>query len=259
MQDAQTSISPETRPKIRFDSLSIEITRRCNARCAHCMRGEPRDADLRPEALDALLSRTESIYSLTITGGEPALNPEGISLVADALRRHGVGVGGAYIVTNALDVSGAFVRSLFDILSLCEPYEPELSGIAVSRDCFHPTAPPGNEAKLRLFAAYREDDKATDFHKYPLLDLGRARNLSGFPKRGWDPPGHPFEYAEIKPDGAIDLCDAQCSLTVDGDLLYMCDYEYGGEDGIKVCNVLCPAWFDALRGKAAEDMAYHDA
>ena len=29
-----------------YDNIMIEVTRRCNLRCEHCMRGEPQNIDM---------------------------------------------------------------------------------------------------------------------------------------------------------------------------------------------------------------------
>ena len=64
--------------KLAFNDLSIEITRRCNLACQHCMRGEAENLDMSNEVIDQLLDRTSEIGYLGITGGEPLLNFDGI-------------------------------------------------------------------------------------------------------------------------------------------------------------------------------------
>lgn len=38
-------------PKIEYDSLVLEVTRRCNMNCAHCIRGETENIDMQHEVL----------------------------------------------------------------------------------------------------------------------------------------------------------------------------------------------------------------
>lgn len=36
-----------------FDEIAIELTRRCNLKCAHCFKGEAQDVDMPNEIIDA--------------------------------------------------------------------------------------------------------------------------------------------------------------------------------------------------------------
>ena len=40
---------------VSFDTVMLEVTRKCNMNCAHCMRGEMRDFDMQLYALKELL------------------------------------------------------------------------------------------------------------------------------------------------------------------------------------------------------------
>ena len=45
-----------------FNNLALEVTRRCNLRCKHCMRGEPQDLDMSDEVLDKVINQFSSLY-----------------------------------------------------------------------------------------------------------------------------------------------------------------------------------------------------
>ena len=47
-----------------FDSLAVEVTRRCNMHCAHCLRGEAENKDISYEVMDALLRHVEDRKSV---------------------------------------------------------------------------------------------------------------------------------------------------------------------------------------------------
>ena len=59
---------------ISYGNLCLEITRRCNMACAHCLRGDAQNVDMSHEIIDRALENVLSIGSLTFTGGEPSLN-----------------------------------------------------------------------------------------------------------------------------------------------------------------------------------------
>mgnify|MGYP003337437810 CR=1 FL=1 len=44
---------------VSFDTVMLEVTRKCNMNCAHCMRGEMRDFDMQLYALKELFSQTK--------------------------------------------------------------------------------------------------------------------------------------------------------------------------------------------------------
>lgn len=59
------------------NSVFIEVTRRCNMCCAHCLRGDAESIDIQEKYIDAFLDSFEKgayISSLTFTGGEISLN-----------------------------------------------------------------------------------------------------------------------------------------------------------------------------------------
>ena len=41
--------------KTAIDYLSVEITRKCQLKCAHCMKGEAQNIDMSVEVIDKLL------------------------------------------------------------------------------------------------------------------------------------------------------------------------------------------------------------
>jgi len=60
--------------KVATDNLVLEVTRKCNMNCAHCLRGNAEDKDISFDLIDILLDNIDSINMITFTGGEPSLN-----------------------------------------------------------------------------------------------------------------------------------------------------------------------------------------
>ena len=50
--------------KIAIDHLLVEITRKCQLRCAHCLRGDAQNINMSPKIIDKLL---ESVCDRNIT------------------------------------------------------------------------------------------------------------------------------------------------------------------------------------------------
>ena len=235
--------------KASCGSFVIEITRRCNMGCAHCMRGDTQNVDISEEVIDTALSKVESISSLTLTGGEPSLNIPAIRYITKRLKDLNIPLGSAYIVTNGKEVSNDFIFACLELFMLAD--EPEFNGLALSQDMFHEDVPMENVSKLRQLAAFTCEDKNTDFDRVPLLDLGRARNLNSFAKRG---PVHDA-FIAIVDNGILDLSESTLTVTVNGDLLTECDYAYDDTDGICIGNVLHGDWVKNIAASYADDAA----
>ena len=84
--------------KLSFANLAIEVTRKCNMHCAHCMRGDAQNADISEGKLSKFLSQVNFIGSLTITGGEPTLN---VNANAIPVKLSFIAVTAATLVNNA--------------------------------------------------------------------------------------------------------------------------------------------------------------
>jgi hypothetical protein len=118
-----------------YTNLILEVTRRCNMTCEHCLRGCKENVDMSKETVDTLLDSTEGIGSLTFTGGEPILNAKLIIYIIDEIMSRSIDVNSFYLVTNA----GVFNKELF--FKLIEFYhyveEKEYSFVSVSFDNYH--------------------------------------------------------------------------------------------------------------------------
>lgn len=83
-------------------SIYLEITRRCNLNCAHCMRGRAQNIDMSKEDVDKLFDELKGaiIEDVTFGGGEPTLNPEMIEYVIDKIIREEISVLNIQMITN---------------------------------------------------------------------------------------------------------------------------------------------------------------
>lgn len=220
--------------KINFDTLSIEVTRRCNMACPHCLRGDAQDIDLNEAKLRVFLSQVESINSIVFTGGEPTLNVSAINAVLDMCKQFDIQVYGFYVVTNGKSISDEFLSAMIRWYSYCLSCggEPECCGVALSKDPFHDKIYDENEALLSALSFYRPDDKNFFRNNPTLIDLGRARNLTACRKREIAVPSLEPEIC----GSSIFVPDSVIAFTVNGDVLCDCDYEYESTDDFKICD-----------------------
>ncbi len=114
--------------------LTLELTERCNLRCAHCMVGaEPgrgRDLSLAhiDEALDA--ARGAGLSMISVSGGEPTLAPKGLRQVFKGASRRGLKV---RMVTNGYWAT----RDAKTLKTLTHWKEAGLTQLSVSADAYH--------------------------------------------------------------------------------------------------------------------------
>lgn len=223
--------------KIHFDSLVIETTRRCNMRCAHCMRGEPQDSDINNDVLDSLFSKTGSVGVLTFTGGEPTMNIDAIEQTLYCCKYYNVPIQGVNIVINGKRVPNRFLKTMLDWCLYCIECggERDMCTIAVSQDKFHEEIPERNIEKLRALSFFYPTKKRVSPQKWdtpPVIDCGRARRLDM-------PKSAPFDNGPVvvKKDGDdLYVHNAAITVTVHGDILKHCDYEYENIEPIRLCS-----------------------
>lgn len=235
--------------KVYFHNLAIEVTRRCNMRCEHCLRGDAQDLDIDTEVIDKVLERTSSISNLTLTGGEPSLNVSALEYITQKIKDRDIQVGSIYMVTNGKEVSDEFMLACLKLYMLADD-DGEVSGLALSQDMFHDDIPRENIHKLKQLATFRSNDKKTDFTKVPVIDIGRGANLNlpGVRKRFIT-----RDDLEVNVDDAFNVVNVESTVTVTvtGDLLSACDYSYDEVDNLTVANVRDPNWVDGFVEKYA--------
>ena len=227
--------------KLCMSTLAIEVTRRCNMGCAHCMRGDAQNKDITHEVIDHALKNVTCINEIVFTGGEPTLNVDAIEHTLKVCRENDIYVGAFYIVTNAKEVPDRFLIACINWYSYIVECggDVDVCGIAISRDKYHEPVPYENIQRLKAFSIFREDDKTTDWNRAPVQNLGRAKNLNNQEKR--EHCHAPISAYKPESD-EVRLEDSVVTITVDGDVLAECDYEYANADKYKLANVFDAEW-----------------
>ena len=152
--------------------------------CAHCMRGEQENKDLDYQAVDKLLDQVSWIGTLTLTGGEISLNVLAMSHILKKCQENDICVSNIYFVTNGKKVTDDFLLNVlkWDAYTK-ECGDGELNALALSEDDFHDYIPSENIDLLSGLKIFNRSDTKVDWDITPLLNLGKAKNLHGYPKR----------------------------------------------------------------------------
>lgn len=199
---------------MNIQSLIIEVTRRCNLKCDHCLRGDAQNKDLKLEYIETLFSQINYIGSITFTGGEPQMAVHIISEIRKLADKHHIDVGNFYIATNGVLNSKKFVIEVMEWWMFCS--DNEVSHIAVSMDEFHTLHHGLSFDDLYLstlkFAETRDEDKNTN----PRLYLNEGRNF-GYAKDCAEPGKISIDCGDVVGD---------LYVNVNGKIINGCDFSY---------------------------------
>lgn len=263
-------------PKIACLDLILEVTRRCNMKCCHCLRGDAEDLDMPHDVIKNLFAEIRSTDILTFSGGEPSL---AVPVMRDALQecvRNNIDIREVYIVTNGLVVSDEFIQICRDWDAYClnrqlvpvrndrytggseahrmlknvlENTGGERVGcmVSLSLDTYHDDIPFGNLIRLAamphlLLDKAHEDDDVQDW----ILCEGRAAfNGLGDPdmraKAPWNygDAGRSIDL-EINQDGSAYV--EELYVNAEGGLLKDCNFSYEAQEDYILGRVDGPGW-----------------
>jgi len=198
-----------------IQNFVVEVTRRCNMVCSHCLRGKAQNLEMSRETVSRLFRGIDSIRALTITGGEPSLAVERIEWIIDELKNNHVELGYFYIATNGKKVSQEFLIALIKLYALSD--EKDMCQVLVSTS-YHDL--PVNNDQLELLSALNFVEIQKDA-PFALIEQGFAENLSGN-KRELS-----LEWFEVDEDS---IMDGYIYINAKGDFIPSCDMSYDNQD-----------------------------
>lgn len=144
-------------------NLMIEVTRKCNLKCEHCMRGEPQNIDMSEDVLKEIFRQVKEIYHLSLTGGEPFLAPQVIENMVDVIIDRKIRIHRCTTVDNGTILNDLGIRSINALNRL---------GKYIYNSVWNDNVRNNPEEKLPISisisnSTYHENDvqKAIDFYK----------------------------------------------------------------------------------------------
>ena len=242
--------------KITFDCLAVEITRRCQLQCSHCMRGDAQDIDMAPDVMESLLKQTEYISELSFTGGEPLLNLEGIKHFLQVMKGYGVGLGQLRIITNGLirtdeimsvleDYYGWIAKTTKDSLAPYNKNNDFPVTLDVSGDSFHRLAGAKPKEAIKYYQQRQKCEGIRigcwDIADLSLNDKGRAKTNQLVK--------HPIKRPDDRPH--------KIEVLTRNNPTY-CPFRYDTKlYDEKTIKILCPIYITAL-GRVGVGGAFHN-
>lgn len=163
---------------MKIDELILEVTRKCNMVCKHCMRGANENINADESWFPNIFHSIEQIEELTFTGGEPSLNIPYILSTLEYCKKHHIIVKSIYIVTNGLVNQPQLIDAMEKWLIYCmevtgytnreEYLKDNFFRIACSLDEFHASI---NSEKYDYIhsCGYYDDSKECSYKEYQYL------------------------------------------------------------------------------------------
>ena len=212
---------------ITIDNLIIEVTRRCNMCCDHCIRGDAEDMDMDLSIIDKLLDSEVNIQNVVFTGGEPTLNVEAIKYFADRLEARHKNISSFYVKTNGKIESLDLMIALMRLYALCDFRESCL--FEISNDQYHD----GYEPELYKALAFYHHNEYKMYEDSQIFSEGHAY-ANGIGERLPESSG--FEFNDLDDPDTIQLRMLQ--ISANGNVCGQCDISFERADKETLGNML---------------------
>lgn len=214
--------------KAILDNLMIEVTRRCNMSCEHCLRGCSENIDLNTDYIVSLLNQIESINSVTFTGGEPSLNVQAIDYFLEKCKEKDIYIGSFYIATNGFAINENFVLACLKLYSYCS--DKECCQVHVSNDYFHANEGCYSTELLDGLSFFSRKHEKEASYNIGLIN-------EGFYAENYGDGRENKQYGFEVDDNMVN--DGEVYLNCEGNIISGCDWSYESQRNKKniVCNV----------------------
>jgi hypothetical protein len=236
--------------------LIIESTRKCNLRCAHCLRGNPQRVTMTPRILHNVLQNVSGIGTVTFTGGEPSLAPEVIEEFNNLCIWRKISVGSFYIVHNGKAHNGIsrFMKAVERLYYLAD--EQGSCALAVSQDQYHKAL--RDVAWHRYYI--RDEYTGESYEEFPpyfsrdsrdhsidnILNEGRAKEN----QMGWEEPRTqtPWTVEEYQGEMYVQDHSGQVYIAANGNVASDCNMSFSRVDRESKGNVLTKSLTEIIDG-----------
>lgn len=198
----------------------IEVTRRCNMECEHCLRGEPQNIDQTEENLTKFFRQIDYIGTLTLSGGEPSLVPHILKSIVKIAREQETHIGNFYVATNGKRISLDFINACVELYTYCE--DNELSCVHLSQDDYHELV---DDSSCGILSALSFFSKKDFTHNDFIIPQGRAEDFG----RGRVVSKENFTIYDDASD-CINIEEGIIYLNCKGDIIAGCDWSYENQE-----------------------------
>lgn len=216
---------------ININNLIIEITRKCNLRCDHCLRGDIQNIDINYKYIDSLFKQIDQIRILSISGGEPALVPHIINYIIKSAKKYNVEISNYYLATNGTIATDDFILSLINIYLYCS--DNGVTSVNISNDEYHDVdlfTLNNNIEKLSCLTFVRTMYNDIRNYQYNIIAQGRAEvNFDGIGLEVYEP--------EVSKNNDELYIEGEIYLNCFGQIINSCNLSYDNQNKHIICDV----------------------
>lgn len=222
--------------KLSIQDVVFEITRRCNMKCDHCLRGDAQNLDLSQEYVRAFLDKVGEIRMLSLSGGEPSIALDQIRMVREEIQKAGVAVRDFQLSTNGKEITREFAYELMEFWALC--YGRRKTVVEISNSQFHLSQFSNGEQEQRkstiILSALKFVAQRYTNPRITVVPEGRGKVFGGSEYRRADA----FELGYR--NGYIDVSGGDIYVNCLGEVLSGCDWSYDSQKrrpDVRICEV----------------------
>jgi hypothetical protein len=214
------------------DHVVIEVTRRCNMVCNHCLRGKAQMKDIPSEFVDSLLDQLSYISQITFTGGEPTLAVDRIRYIFEGIKKRGITLGCFYVKTNAKKIPMEFVILCLEIYAYCE--DKEECRVIASQDEFHECTKNFQDLGIISALSFFEVEEKCYYtgRKGQFINEGLYKENYG--------DGREIKVSEMSveyEDNEYRITEHELYMNCEGKILTDCDLSYKSQNEKAFCHV----------------------
>ena len=218
--------------KISTENLVLELTRRCNMKCPHCLRGDCQNYDMTFETAKTAIDRFEFIEQITFSGGEPTLCGDIVCKIVDYIIENNVKLYGFYMASNGLNVNMQIMIALAKLYGyINQDYDAEETCFFdISVDQYHEII---SKLNKRVLDAFRFVNYRGEIPDGRLINEGRAYE-NGIGARYMN---HKEEFNILDEDyNGSDLYNL-VYVNAKGNITPCCDLSYKSQDSLPLVNI----------------------
>lgn len=205
-------------------NLVIEVTRKCNLSCDHCLRGDPECKIMKDEYIESLMNQVDYISTITFTGGEPSLHPEVMESTLNRCILNNISVDSFYIATNGVHITEEFIIACIRWYSYCN--DKDMCCLDVSNDLWHAYEASYETSLLNSLSFFK---RKWDKESITYECIAEGRNSDG----GYGTIQLPRFEIKTKED----FQETAIYLNCDGNIIVGCDWSYKSQDKNVLCEV----------------------
>lgn len=218
--------------EINLNNVIIEVTRKCNFMCSHCLRGDQENRVMNLKYVENLFENTKYISSLTFSGGEPFLYTNIINQILKLAKKYKVDIGNFYIATNGTIQNDEVLLTVLKLYQYCS--DNELSTVKISMDHHHSEQWGSYETGEEIKSFW----KAFSFVEYDEEKYYRKYIQEGYAKYNEGRPAYISDELEIDMYNEENVCiDNEIYLNCKGKIILGCDLSYESQEKHVFCDI----------------------